>query len=155
MGVLEPGGNRYAGRMTPLNLLDSATPYGGSDRALIWRELRWVERQPVLKRNPSPRRRGSGTPAVSASAYRLPPVRFLGCGYWLIPPVNTCATVPGTLQAGHPVRTRTPQIRAQATHPAGCLARKEHASAAVNNANDAPPATSSRPFTPRTCTPAH
>ncbi len=152
MGVLEPGGNRYAGRMTPLNLLDSATPYGGSDRALIWRELRWVERQPVLEAEPLTAAAGSSTPAVSASAYRLPPVRFLGCGYWLIPPVNTCATVPGTLQAGHLARTRTPQIRVR---PAGCPAQKEHASAAVNNANDAPPATSSRPFTPRTCTPAH
>ena len=38
--------------MTPLNLLDSAAPYGGSDRALIWRELRWVERQPVFEAEP-------------------------------------------------------------------------------------------------------
>jgi len=38
--------------MTPLNLLDSAAPSGGSDRALIWRELRWVERQPVLEAEP-------------------------------------------------------------------------------------------------------
>ena len=38
--------------MTPLNLLDSAVPSGGSSRALIWRELRWVERQPVLEIEP-------------------------------------------------------------------------------------------------------
>ena len=38
--------------MTPLNLLDSATSRGGSGRALIWRELRWVERQPVLEIEP-------------------------------------------------------------------------------------------------------
>ena len=138
--------------MTPLNLLDSAAPYGGSDRALIWRELRWVERQPVLEAEPLTAAAGEQHPSGERIRITLPPVRFLGCGYWLIPPVNTCATVPGTLQAGHPVRTRTPQTRVR---PAGCPAQKEHASAAVNNANDAPPATSSRPFTPRTCTRAH
>ena len=57
----------------PLNLLDSATSSGGSDRTLIWRELRWVERQPVLEaepltaaageQHPSPHRSGGGAAA--------------------------------------------------------------------------------------------
>ena len=64
--------------MTPLNLLDSAAPSGGSDRALIWRELRWVERQPVLEAEPLTVAVGEPHPSGERIRIPLTPGAFLG-----------------------------------------------------------------------------
>ena len=64
--------------MTPLNLLDSAAPSGGSDRALIWRELRWVERQPVLEAEPLTAAAGEQHPSGERIRIPLTPGAFLG-----------------------------------------------------------------------------
>ena len=64
--------------MKPLNLLDSATPYGGGDRALIWRELRWIERQPVLEIEPLTAAAGEQHPSGERIRIPLTPGAFLG-----------------------------------------------------------------------------
>lgn len=138
--------------MTPLNLLDSAVPSGGSGRALIWRELRWVERQPVLEAEPLTAAAGEQHPSGERIRIPLTPGAFLGLRLLADTAGEHLRYCAGYFTSGPPgENTNTPNTGA----PTGCPVQKEHASAAVNNANDAPPATSSQPFTPRTCTPAH